>query len=260
MSEEKRERSSPYPGATWEEAVDLVKRLSSLGKSVSYSALAADYGVKSVTTVSFATKASSARQFGLISVQNQVATLTEDGRKLVFSTSEEEVARICVKSFCSPALYRKLIDRYEGKAIPAQKVLENILLQDYNIISSAKAVAAQVFLASLEQLGFNKAGVLTLENASVDTNAAPEDDEPVAGDETDSSVQSSPTSPALVQQENQYHRFEIPTLRPGVTAQVLIPAGLSELDLDFVQASFEFMFNRFIDNLKKGGVNMQEIT
>ena len=62
-----REKSALYPGATWSECLELIKRIDSFGlKTVSYQELAKKYGLSSVTTKSFTAKIGAAKQFGLI--------------------------------------------------------------------------------------------------------------------------------------------------------------------------------------------------
>jgi len=248
MDENKREKSSMYPSVPWNEAYDLVERISKMGKQASYATIANDYGLSSTTTKSFSSKISTARQFGLISVDSQVATLTDEGKRLIFPTDAEETSRIRIKCFSSPPLYRKLIERFTSKAIPSKVVLGNLLLHEYGISKAAKEAAASAFLSSIEQLGLSQSGVLILEESQTDRSSAPPDNDnqqPIAKYNSDL-LQSQD-----ITDTSQYHRFEVPTLRPGITATVLIPANLSELDMDFVLQSFNFMFPKFIENLKQ---------
>ena len=54
---EKREKSALYPGATWAECIELIKKISSFNlKAVSYQELAKKYGLSSTTTKSFTAK------------------------------------------------------------------------------------------------------------------------------------------------------------------------------------------------------------
>ena len=219
-----------------------------MGKQASYSAIAKEYGISSTTTRSFSSKISSARQFGLIAVENQVAKLTDDGKRLIFPTSTDETKRIRIKCFCSPPLYRKLIDRYEGKALPSQTALENLLLHEYGISTAAKTTASQMFLHSIEQLALSQSGILVLDAETEDTITVVAEDSEAESIASDYPLAANNRT-AL--NKEQYHRFEVPTMRPGITATVLIPSDLSELDLDFVLQSFNFMFPKFIENLKQ---------
>ena len=170
-----REKSALYPGATWAECIELIKKISSFNlKAVSYQELAKKYGLSSTTTKSFTAKIGAAKQFGLVTTaQGNTIQLTDASKKLLYPTGES-VRGVELTCFAQAPLYSKLISKYDGMALPAQELLANILMNEYRITRSVKDSAAKCFLESAEQLELIKGGILCY------TDAESEPEEPTA--------------------------------------------------------------------------------
>lgn len=232
-----RSKSKDYPGAIWSEIVMFVEKAYGLGKQVSYEVLSNEYGLSSIATKSFRAKISTARQFGLIKTTGETITTTEDARTLLTSTNESEIHRIKVKSFSSPVLYRKLIDRFEGKALPSQASLENILMHEHDITASAKATAAKCFLQTIAELDFNKAGILNLQREQLAEQTENEENELESSTSSPSekTAITAPTMPSLQDRLPSTHELRIPTFTPGKELRIIIPSDLSADDVEFAK-------------------------
>ncbi len=159
-----REKSALYPAYTIDECVKFIEVINSLNsKIVSYSAVAEKYGLSSVTTKSFTQKIGSAKQYGLITTSSSTIQITEHARNILYPIAND-IGKLYCECFKLPPLYSALIDRYNGKAIPNESILANLLMSDYKISKVAKDNAARVFIENAEHLGFIKAGVFNYSN------------------------------------------------------------------------------------------------
>lgn len=158
---EKFSKSTQYPGASWSASVNLIETIKKNfnGAAVSYSDLASAYNV-SPSTKSFTGKLSGAKQFGLIETSSGAVSLTEDGRKYLYPTSENCRIELAYKCLKRPKLFSDLIDRYNGKPLPTKELLGNILMNEYQILQQVKDNVASIFLDSMEQCGFKNNGLL----------------------------------------------------------------------------------------------------
>lgn len=229
-----REKSSLYPGVTWNDALEFARNAENLSsKQISYNSLANFYNLNSFQTKSFQAKLSAAKQFGFITTGDQVLQVTDMAKRLLYPTSEEEINRIKVKCFSSPPLYNKLIERFLNKALPTQGVLENILFNEHKIAKNAKEIAAICFLKSIEQLGFAQAGVFKME--------IPE----ISQDKQQSFSQTNgphaevyiPTAPKTSVNEElnmkDYFKFEL-TLKNGKNALLYLPDNTEKEDAELI--------------------------
>lgn len=249
MSE--REKSALYPGATWDECMDLIKKIASFNlKAVSYQELAKKYGLSSTTTKSFTAKIGAAKQFGLVTtVQGNTIQLTETSKRLLYPTGES-LREIELSCFAQAPLYSKLISKYDGLALPTRELLANILMNEYRITRSVKDFAAKCFLESAEQLGIIRGGVLCFSEAE---NVQGEKEETVpAADSFDSrgesiaqsiSVPSAKTSQAIAHDEADYITQAIP-FASGKIARFIIPVDASEDDLLLLHDMFDVLLKR----------------
>lgn len=237
------EKSPMYPGITWLESIDFIKTISGIGsRQVSYMTLAKAYNLSSVNTKSFQSKISTSKQFGLITANDQVIQLTDAGKKLIYPTDDEEIRKITVKCFQSPALYRKLVDRFEGKALPTQGLLENILVTDYNITKSAKDTAASCFLQTIQQLGYSQAGVLTFdafESIISKTNMG-------TVEQIESKLTKNIQTATIMESRsvsNDYFNLNIP-LKSGKSASIYLPNDIEKEDAELIRDMLEVILKR----------------
>lgn len=115
--------------------------------------------MSSVTTKSFTGKISTSKQFGLITTSCSTIQLTDTCKRLLYPTGND-IYSIKHACFSQPPLYNKLIAIYDGKALPSEEILSNILMTEHRIAKAVKNNAAKCFLESAGELGLIKGGIL----------------------------------------------------------------------------------------------------
>lgn len=164
-------RSKEYPANSINQAIEFIEKFKMFprNKSISYSVAAQEFGVKP-SAKSFAYKLSSAKQFGLISTSSGTFNITELGLEFMFPTKKEEQLKV-IKKQCleNSAIYRDLIESYEGRPMPDEVTLSNILVQHYGIVPTVSRKAAEVFIQSVNEAKLIISGVLDL-NIDEDTS------------------------------------------------------------------------------------------
>lgn len=241
-----REKSAMYPGVTWNDCLDFIRVVDGFKtKAVSYSAVAEKYGLRSVTTKSFTSRIGTAKQFGLIMTNNMTIQLTDNAIKLLYPT-DMSIKKVSLECFSQAPLYNKLINMYDGKAVPSETVLSNILMSDFRITKSAKDNAAQMFLASCEQLGIIEAGVLNfvIEDGEKNNNTI-EDKEILLNEERHQPLIEECTGfeNNVKVDLNEYIVQKYP-VESGKVAQIIIPIDSTEDDLWAVRDMLDVIMRR----------------
>ena len=242
-----REKSALYPNATWEDCIDFVRTIDSFKlKVVSYTEVAKKYGLSSVTTKSCTAKISSAKQFGLITTTGgNTIQLTELCMRLLYPTGAE-LRSLELECFVLPPLYNKLISIYDGKAIPEEAILGNILMTDHKIARNAKDNAARCFLKSAEQLNLIQGGVLYF-SESRQNDILVEKNQPLpkdkAEDEHALKADSFSNNISATTVESDYIIQNIP-VKSGKVAKFVIPIDSDEDDLLLVRDMFDVILKR----------------
>lgn len=243
MNENNEGKSKQHPNATWNDCIEFIKIVDrkKLGK-VSYNTIAEEYGLKSYTTKSFTQKVSTSKQFGLIETSNLTIQLADVARKILYPTSDSEVKKITLECFSRPTLYKQLIERYDGKAVPDVNLLSNVLFNDFDITKAGKDNAAKVFIQNAEMMGVLKGGVLCYEKNEEQIEETPikqTAEEKI--DEKEQEVQEKKKE----ENNNMYFTINIPT-RAGISAKIQIPYDLendeAELVKNMLNANIEVYF------------------
>ncbi|MDP2647908.1 MAG: hypothetical protein Q8P35_01550 [Candidatus Yanofskybacteria bacterium] len=156
----KKERSTAYPGITLEESISAVEQLSTNLGSGPYSreAAAQALGYKGLSGAS-ASKVAALIHFGLLEKTGNTYSQAQLARRILFPVSDEDKRAAIVEAALSPRLYKNLVEKYDGKSLPAQ--LNNILIHDFGIIAASSAGAAATFRSSLKFAGLLANGVVT---------------------------------------------------------------------------------------------------
>jgi len=246
--EKKRERSVAYPYASWGDCLDFIKLVDAFRAShVSYDEAAKKCGV-STNTISFKAKLSSSRQFGLIETTGNVISLTSNAKRLLYPTGNDE-PQIIFECFANPPLYSKLVGIYNGKALPTEVVLSNVILNDYSIARNAKDTAAQFFIQNAIEMGFVRAGVLdySLRKSENATNGVP-DNPPISLGEGEERFEPVPadgvgTQSVTAASESDYIAQIIPT-ESGKVARIIIPVDATEDDLWLIRDTLDVIMKR----------------
>lgn len=228
-----REKSTLYPNATWKDCFDFVKTVDSFKlKSVAYLEVAKKYGLNSVTTKSFTSKISSSKQFGLITTNQSTIQLTDTCKRLLYPTGGA-IRSIELACFSMPPLYNKLIASFDGKALPTESILGNILMTEYKIARAVKDVAARIFLESAEQLSLIQGGVLTYSESENVPLLSEEVETPLETNHMNASKEYETTTDVTnhtLSMENKYITQAIP-MKSGNVAKIIIPIDSDEEEL-----------------------------
>jgi len=248
LKQTKREKSPLYPAATIEECYEFIKTIDSLGgKVVSYSSILEAMGLTSQYTKSFLNRVGASKQFGLVTTGSSTAQLTDMAKKILYPIGNDSVVELLRECIDKPPLYAKLIERFNGKAIPQKAQLSNILMNEYRIIKNSKDNAAECFVNSVEHLGFIVNGVLCMESMEDDVtewSVSAEAEKQQIALSNNNVLAKEKTEPPVGT-----YNFEIPTLS-GKSAKIHIPEDVTEKDLDYIDLYVKNMLSVFIQNLK----------
>ena len=247
MSE--REKSALYPNATWGDCMDFIRKVSTFNlKAVSYAEVAKKYGLASTSTKSFTSKISSCKQFGLITTASgNTIQLSEVSKRILFPTGAD-TQQIELQCFAQPPLYAKIVELFDGKALPTLEILSNILMNEHRITRSAKDAAAKCFLDSAEQLGLIQGGVLCYEDQLNGAPASKADSKSYSEEKDDALTTSSvpyvsvPSVP-LPTDDADYITQSIPC-KSGKVAKIVIPVDASEDDLFLIHDMLNVVLRR----------------
>lgn len=244
-----REKSALYPAVTILTCLDFIRLIDSFGgKSVAYASIANGMGLTSITTKSFLTRISAAKQYGFITTSKNTVQLTEAARHFLYpSTGENERQKLLVDSFSKPPLYGKLLERFKDKVLPQKEQLSNILLNEYHIIKQVKDNAATCFIDSASYVGILQNGVLCLD--TLDNPKQPIEINDQENSSPEATLPISQNSSININNPETGYNFEIPTLGKA-SARFYIPDGVTEKDLDYIKLYIEKMLPVFLENLK----------
>lgn len=253
MSEEKnveKTRSLAYPAASIEECLEVLEIIKSLGgKPCAPQAIAEKLGV-SITTYSFKAKISSSKQYNFIDNARNVIQLTEHGRSLIYPTANVNASQLLLDSFQHPQLYAKLIQAYEGKALPAEDRLANELLKpNYGLTVAAKDIAAKCFYRNAEYVHALENGILSLARSTQSEEAQVEDNNTASPNVSEHEQIDCKSLDTQKTKQSVGYRFQIPMLS-GAIAEIFLPADIKVIDLEFFEQSINYMLPMFIKNLK----------
>lgn len=249
-------KSSLYPAFSINEVIvflELTKKYPA-GRPISYDAMAEECGLKSSYTKSLKYKISSAKQYGCIETSDRMIILTELGNTIIRPISDEELFESKITAVKNPPLFKKLLEKYEGKPLPQQIALENILVRDYKITESSKKVAAETFIKCLEQVGAINAGVISFDvinNISVNDKSSEVKKENF--DEIDSfadpaveNTQNS-TSPIEVKCKEDYEAPLTIPMGNHRKAILYMPVETTKKEAEYVKAMISMMFDNLYE-------------
>lgn len=242
-----RERSMAHPSATWSECMSLIRELDGLGKgAVSLEVLASAFQIKNWKTKSFQSKITSSRQFGLINLKSGAVSLTEDAYTLLHPTVPD-IRSAELSLFSRPDLYGKLLSAYEGKSLPRRDLFENILVANYGISDTAKKKAAEVFIASAEELGVLSNGIVSYNNAvaaASDSTPLESSDSAAVSDASEAPLEASGTVSIPQSSQSRSFTLSIPSADGSCSIDISIPDGASADDLDMARDMLEIYARR----------------
>lgn len=174
----RRGRSARYPGIPLGEAIGFCERIDSKGlDGLPASAIAQGLGYSNVRTNTFSSSLSSARQFGLLSLEGERYALTPLARSILHPIDPADTPRLLRRALLEPPLYASVAGRYASRRLPDAAPLANALYHQDQITATAKRTAAEAFLASARFAGaLDSEGILRLDEAEPSTVPDPPQD------------------------------------------------------------------------------------
>lgn len=143
------QKSRPYPPYSLEDVLRLITTIEKLGgRNVSESVLLKELRIKQPNTKSFWGKVTSAKQFGLLTVEGKNYSLTERARLILRPKDEESKKTLLIESFFNPELYKELYEKFSEQQLPSIETLANILYHDHRLNVNVSSDAAKAFIES----------------------------------------------------------------------------------------------------------------
>ena len=246
----KRERSALYPIITVDECFDIIEIIDKIGGKVySNNSIAQAIGMSEKTN-SFRSKISTLRQYGLISGTQGTLKLTDVSNEYLYPVQDEQKKEAKIHAFTNVALYKKIIEKFENKALPSSDRLANILLgKEFGLTKNTKDFAVEIFIKSLDQLGLLSNGVLVLNPIECESKESESQESESQENVTVEDVEKNEELQKEKTCTDKYYNFEIPTLS-GEVAIIKIPQNVTIKDLDFIQLYIENMLPVFLKNLR----------
>lgn len=120
--------------------------------------LVAFLGYKNINSGTYQVRLSSAKQFGLVRVDNGEIATTDRARQIFSPIMPEDVIAAKAEAFLAVELFNSVYDAFQGSTIPSEGGLKNLLLQKYAFSEDRAGPAVKVLLESAEQAGFFSTG------------------------------------------------------------------------------------------------------
>ncbi len=249
-------KSSLYPAFSINDVIDFLELTKKYpaGRPISYDTMAEECGLKSSYTKSLKYKISSAKQYGCIETSDRMITLTELGNTIIRPISDEELFESKITAVKNPPLFKKLFEKYEGKPLPQQTALENILVRDYKITESSKKVAAETFIKCLDQVGAINAGVISFDlisNISIENKSIEVENENI--EEIDASISSgvdniqNNLSPIDIKCKEDYEAPLTIPMGNQRKAILYMPVETTKKEAEYVKAMISMMFDNLYE-------------
>lgn len=166
-----KERSTPYPGLTLSDAIiatEQLRKAYGAGSAYSRETVAEALGHQSLSGPA-TKKIAALTHFGLLRRDATVYRQSEVADRIFNFLTEEEKRQAILEAFQSPALYQRLVNDFNDKALPTS--LDKVLIRNYNITESSAKTAAKIFTESAIFAGVLQNGILS--TSGIQSSAAP---------------------------------------------------------------------------------------
>ncbi|MBA3343005.1 MAG: hypothetical protein H0T48_14380 [Gemmatimonadaceae bacterium] len=143
-----------FPYYNLDDSIKVAKVIYENGGASDRVQLATLLGYKSVANGSFLTRVSAARMFGLIEQDGNKLRVSERGMKIVAEVDPGDADRAKVEAFLDIELFRKVFEEYNGRPLPPDVGLRNLLEQTHSVVKDRVVPTIRIMLDSAEQAGF----------------------------------------------------------------------------------------------------------
>ncbi|MES2131250.1 MAG: hypothetical protein V4506_02810 [Bacteroidota bacterium] len=175
-------------------------------------------------------KISACVQYGLLlNTYGKGYSITELFISIIKPEFEHAERNKRLEAINNPALYKKLIERYNGKSLPSNLGLSNILTE-YNIHNNSTAKSASVFLENCAELNIIENGRLRyfIPNSSESSSVKKKEEE----SNLDNVEKKPPFNPRREDENAENETVIIIPLKQGETrARLILPNGFDNKDL-----------------------------
>lgn len=157
-SKSSRQRSVAYPSYPIKACIDLVTKIDSHFSDVLFTNREAISKELKLSGGALLMNLSSCVQYDLLKLkQNEGYKPTAIFKKIKKPLPEENITDAYLECFNAPELYKKLILDFNGKQLPQESGLANILDRKYSVVGNASLLAAKTFLKNVSFIGLSDA-------------------------------------------------------------------------------------------------------
>ncbi len=148
-----------YPYFDLQDSIEVAKAIHEKGGGTcGRDMVAAALGYSTIKSGAFLSRIYAAKQFGLIQIQGDILSTTDRATQVLHPVMPNDAIAARAEAFLAVALFRKVYEKYKGRALPPEVGLKNLLKTEYKIVEDRIQPALRVMLASAEQAGFFMAG------------------------------------------------------------------------------------------------------
>lgn len=101
----------------------------------------------------FLTRFSAMKMFGLIEEQTEGITLTERAKNILSPIYPSDAQKAKLEAYFNVELYRRVFDDFEGRALPSNEGLQNLLTNDYKVVPKQVPQALRNLMESANTAG-----------------------------------------------------------------------------------------------------------
>jgi hypothetical protein len=101
----------------------------------------------------FLTRFSSMRMFGLVEEQSESIVLTERAKNILSPIYPSDAQKAKLDAFFNVELYRRVFDDFDGRSLPSNEGLQNLLTNDYKVVPNQVTTALRNLMESATTAG-----------------------------------------------------------------------------------------------------------
>jgi hypothetical protein len=143
-----------FPYYNLADSIKVASVMYAHGGSCDRAQLATLLKYKGVNNGSFLTRVTAAKMFGLIEQEGNQLRVADRGMKIVAPVDGDDAERAKVDAFLGVELFKKVFDEYNGRTLPPDVGLKNLMEQTFSIVKDRVVPTLRIMLESAEEAGF----------------------------------------------------------------------------------------------------------